>query len=322
MFTGKAVTEQDEYTHPPTPEPHFNESMYFNFFDHLRVCGGFTRIGNRPNEGYAEVTFLYYLPGSQGILFVFDRSPIASNSAFAAGGMQFRVVSPFKELSVSFNGQAFHLPDPMSLEDPKKALSAAQGKAVALALTVRGLSPVFGSAGAEGLSAGEEVEFASAHYEQQTQSTGFIDIGGEKTELNALGLRDHSWGPRHWQAPKFYRWLTAQFGPDLALMLTDFESPSGRKIQSGFVFRGGANIPVKQVSIDTDYAAGGRYQLHLSAAFTTDEGERAVLAGEVLERVPLRNRRKGQTTRICEGFTRYALGDRVGYGISEYLDQE
>ena len=38
--------------------------------------------------------------------------------------------------------------------------------------------------------------------------------------------------------------------------------------------------------------------------------------------VPLRNRRSEQVTYIGEGMTEYTLdGDRLGYGLSEYLDQ-
>jgi hypothetical protein len=33
-----------------------NESMYFNFFDRERGIGGFVRLGNRANEGRAEMT--------------------------------------------------------------------------------------------------------------------------------------------------------------------------------------------------------------------------------------------------------------------------
>jgi methyl-accepting chemotaxis protein len=49
--------------------------------------------------------------------------------------------------------------------------------------------------------------------------------------------------------------------------------------------------------------------------------------GEVLSLIPLRNRRtladgSELQTRISEGLTRWKLGDgRVGYGLSEYLDQ-
>ena len=44
--------------------------------------------------------------------------------------------------------------------------------------------------------------------------------------------------------------------------------------------------------------------------------------GEVLSLVPLRNRRDDKITRISEGMTRWRMADgRVGYGLSEYLDQ-
>ena len=38
--------------------------------------------------------------------------------------------------------------------------------------------------------------------------------------------------------------------------------------------------------------------------------------------IPLRNRRSGMFTHIGEGMTEYTLdGERLGYGLSEYLDQ-
>jgi hypothetical protein len=44
--------------------------------------------------------------------------------------------------------------------------------------------------------------------------------------------------------------------------------------------------------------------------------------GKVLNLIPLRNRRDGMVTRISEGLTEWTLKDgRVGYGLSEYLDQ-
>ena len=42
----------------------------------------------------------------------------------------------------------------------------------------------------------------------------------------------------------------------------------------------------------------------------------------MLNLIPLRNRRDGRITRISEGMTEWTLSDgRVGYGLSEYLDQ-
>ena len=49
---------QDEFNHQPDEASNYNESMYFNVFDHNKKMGGWFRLGNRPNEGYAEMTCL------------------------------------------------------------------------------------------------------------------------------------------------------------------------------------------------------------------------------------------------------------------------
>ena len=62
-------------------------------------------------------------------------------------------------------------------------------------------------------------------------------------------------------------------------------------------------------------------------ATVVTEREQFELAGNVHSLIPLRNRRKtpdGEqlVTRISEGLTEWKLDDgRVGYGLSEYLDQ-
>ena len=43
------------------------------------------------------------------------------------------------------------------------------------------------------------------------------------------------------------------------------------------------------------------------------------IEGTVKGFIPLRNRREGMTTHIGEGMTEWRLGDRVGYGLSEFL---
>jgi hypothetical protein len=46
----------DEFTHPVEAARNFNESVYLNLFDHGQRMGGWFRVGNRPNEGHAEVS--------------------------------------------------------------------------------------------------------------------------------------------------------------------------------------------------------------------------------------------------------------------------
>ena len=99
-----SIAPDDEYMHANTGEANFNESMYFNFYDRRARAGAFARIGNRPNERYAEMTIAVYQPDGTA-LFNYKRPEIADNSAFDAGGMRFGVVEPFKHMTVSYDGK-------------------------------------------------------------------------------------------------------------------------------------------------------------------------------------------------------------------------
>ena len=63
------LLEQDDLMHPNTGESNFNESAYYNFFDRGQRLGGFIRLGNRANEGYAEMTVCLYLPDGTASCF-------------------------------------------------------------------------------------------------------------------------------------------------------------------------------------------------------------------------------------------------------------
>ncbi|MTA69998.1 MAG: hypothetical protein F2956_08890, partial [Actinobacteria bacterium] len=83
----------DEYMHELGPESNFNESMYINCFDPVNNVGGWFRMGNRANEGTAEMTVCLYLPdGSVG--FMFKRPAIENNDQLDAGGLTWTMVTP------------------------------------------------------------------------------------------------------------------------------------------------------------------------------------------------------------------------------------
>ena len=63
---------RDDFNHRPDDASNFNESMYFSVFDKSEGLGGWCRIGNRVNEGYAEMTTCFYLP--DGIILRVDFS--------------------------------------------------------------------------------------------------------------------------------------------------------------------------------------------------------------------------------------------------------
>lgn len=308
----------DEGMHANTGESRFNESMYFNFFDARQRLGGFVRIGNRPNEGYAETTICLFQPDGSA-LFQFERASIADNSRFEAGGMRFTVEEPFVRLRVAHAGQACVLRDPMAMSEPRRAFRENPFVPVELELEIEGIGPMFGGEPTEPRP--DELEFARGHYKQHHRARGQLRIDGRRSALEGYGLRDHSWGPRSWQAPASYRWLTANFGSEFGFMGSWILRPDGAETRGGFVHRGRELVLVKDVQIETEFGGPERVHESLRATLSCVDGTTIDVEGRVLSLIPLRNRREGKVTRISEGMTEWRCEGRTGFGLSEYLDQ-
>lgn len=316
----------DEHMHPLEEASNFNESMYFNVYDAEQKVGGFFRLGNRANEGYAEMTTCLYLPDGRAA-FMFKRPEISHNDSFDAGGMRFSVVEPFEELTVSYDGKVVMLDEPLSMADPKKAFTENPWDECSASFTFSGLSPMYG--GEPVNDDGSPIEesgggFARGHYEQHVAGRGTLTVGDQTWEMDGLGLRDHSWGPRFWQSPWWYRWLTANLGPDFGFVVSIIASADGKRRYGGMILRDGAYEHITHAEIQTEWT-DDLYHREIRAKATTSEGTYDI-EGTVLNLVPLRNRRTtpdGETlmTRISEGMTEWRCEGRVGHGLSEYLDQ-
>lgn len=320
---------QDDYLHPVEEASNFNESRYYNFFDPGCGLGGWVRMGNRPNEGYAEMTTCFYLPDGR-VGFMFKRPQIDSHEAHDAGGLRFEVVTPFEEHHVTYDGKVLLLEDPRDMEDPSTAFASNPTAQCRLDLTHRRLAPMWG--GEPEAEEGEtlptvdaEKSFARGHTEQLMRVTGSVTIGDDTFAVgDGTGLRDHSWGPRYWQAVGWYRWLTINLGPDLGMVTTIAGTEEGGRGAHGFVFDRGRYgddrlARIRNVDLRTDYDDRD-YHRAVHATITTDDTSYEI-DGDVWSNIPLRNRREGMVTRITEGMTTWRCGELLGSGLSEYLDQ-
>src|ERR1700687_438361 len=206
------LLEQDDLMHPNTGESNFNESAYYNFFDRSQRLGGFIRLGNRANEGYAEMTVCLYLPDGT-IGFMFQRPEIKNNDAHDAGGAKFEVVKPFQHHRVSYNGKVCMLKNPREMADPARAFKSNPYSRAKLEIDYSAVSPGWGGelrekSGNDWISpkpSGDpEAQFAKGHLEQLGHATGKLVLSADgkdrefkqEFKIDALGLRDHSWGPR------------------------------------------------------------------------------------------------------------------------------
>lgn len=315
------LVPEDDYTHPLGPETNFNESMYFNFFDRDRGIGGFVRLGNRANEGRAEMTVTLYLPDGR-VLFSFARAQIDDNDAFDAGGLRFEVLEPTQRLRTTFEGKVLELEDPRAMGDPRKAFAESPRRTISLDLEHEAVGPMYGGRAnrSEGERAAEE-QFAKAHYEQHMAVRGELRIDGDSQPIRGHGLRDHSWGPRYWQAIHGYEWLTLNFGDDFGAMVSVIRRSPDDERTHGVVVRGDTLDPVTSARVSAEFEENGLYHRSVSASLETRGGESLEIRGEVKGFIPLRNRREGLVTHIGEGMTEWRCGDRVGYGLSEFLRQ-
>ena len=335
---GVRLDPSDEYMHPLGEETNFNESMYANCFDPVNQVGAWFRIGNRANEGYAEMTVCLYLPGEDGhdqqVGFMFKRPTITSNDAFDVAGLRWNVVEPFEALTIDYVGKVVLLTDPLQMANPKAGFSNnpyAECEAH-ITLAGQGRPSMFGG---EPEAAHEKPgeEFAKGHYEQLVEVTGSIRVGDREWQINGFGLRDHSWGPRSWQAPWYYRWLKANFGKDLGFMASRIAHKDGPGTRGGFVWENGTMHLCDHVEVSTEFVGDDSYHSRISGVLRSSRsGRQWRFTGEVMDLIPLRNRKQDPegnwlVTRISEGMTRWTLegavdrGVAVGYGLSEYLDQ-
>ncbi|MCP4003326.1 MAG: hypothetical protein GY725_03945 [bacterium] len=315
------LVPEDDFTHPLGPEENFNESMYFNFFDPEQSIGGFIRLGNRANEGNAEMTVTIYLEDGR-VLFMFKRPQIDHNDAFDAGGVRFEVIEPAQKLRTVYEGSVIDLKDPSQMADPKKAFTENPRRKVKLDLIHDAVGPMYGGAKSKKESdRPAEEQFGAAHYEQHMAVTGTLEIEDQTWTINGYGLRDHSWGPRYWQAIESYEWLTLNFGPDLGGMVSIVRRGPDKSHLGGVIVRGDEIDPITEAEIEAEYEDNGLFHRTVTARIKTASGEELQIHGDVKGFIPLRNRRDGMTTHIGEGMTEWRMGDRVGYGLSEFLRQ-
>lgn len=313
----------DEYSHLPTADTNFNESVYVNGWDIKQKVGLWSRIGNRINEGHAETSICIYLPDGR-VACQFLRPEISSNEKHAAAGLEYSVLEPFKSVAMKYSGEAMLLDDPRILRTPKVMFNSAPRVPCRFELTSQGLSPMNGG---EPTDPNAETmygrDFSLGHFNQHTRTVGQITVGDQTWDLDGHGWRDHSWGPRYWTNIYFYRLFIANFGDDRGLMMLKRVDRQGVTHRRGVLMFDNQYEQIVDMDVFTEWDENkdpAAVQLGIRTA-----KRKVRMEGKIRTVAPLRNHReingKRLESRIAEAFTDWTWDDgRPGIGITEYIE--
>ncbi len=325
--TKLVLRPEDDYNHAPDAASNYNESMYFSVFDREARSGAWYRLGNRVNEGHAEMSLCWYLPDGR-VAFMFQRPEIASNERMDAGGLRFEVVEPLARHRVTYEGRVCLLERPHEMADPRRAFRENPVVPARMEIEHRAAGPCPGGElvrddGAP-LPVDPEKSFAKAHFDQMMHGEGFFEADGVRVDVRGQGARDKSWGPRYWQSIDWYRWLHFHVSPGCAFVATVISKPDGGHRVQGYHFSDGETHEIEGGELSSEWDERGcvrRLDFRARA-----DGRDFEIRGDVRSLIPLRNRREAPDgslllTRITEGLTEYVCNGEPALGIAEYLDQ-
>ena len=216
------------------------------------------------------MTTCIYLPDGR-VAFTYHRPEISDNDAFDAGGMRFEVIEPFEALRASLPRQDLRARRAAADGRPaqgvhREPVDRLRGRA-RLPRHRRRCSAASPSTTTARRSRRPPSEgFARGHYEQHVGARGVIRVGDEEWAVDGFGLRDHSWGPRFWQSPWWYRWLTGNFGDDGGFVIVDHRPrATARSGSVASCSKTASTAPIEHATIDTDWRTDDSYHERIRA---------------------------------------------------------
>jgi hypothetical protein len=212
------LSAQDDFLHPPTDaERWWTETYWFSFDDPDRGLSGTFYPLLRRNLDIAALTVAVWSPeGGTPWDAPYYRSlwhlkaPDFAGNRFAIEGLAYEVLEPLHSYRVTY--------------DDAPSLRAD--------LEITGLTDNFVP-----IAAPER-----GHWDQPTTVTGWLQLGDERIELDCLGMRDRSWGPRLDDASTRAAYVYGLSRSSCFLVVTS-HTPSGPVVM-GFIERDGERSPL------------------------------------------------------------------------------
>lgn len=215
----------DEGAHPPTDEPLWSESWYFDFVDAAQDVGGWIRLGLIPNQGHAWINGLLCGPNLPTIAVLDFEAPLPADHRHVSTGAIDLVLEPGEALRtyrVSLNGRG------EAFDDPAALLRGESGRPVDVAIDLTWTT------------AGTPYQYRlSTRYEIPCTVSGRVVADGRTYELaDVPGQRDHSWAARDWWSMDWV-WSALHLDDGTHVHGLDLRIPGAPPLAAGYLQRAG-----------------------------------------------------------------------------------
>lgn len=331
-MSAQPANPADELFHPVGDHAAWSESYYFNFVDPSTGLGAFTRMGFRPNDGWADALHAVYLPDGR-VAFTYGRRTDLTPAVVAGLGpvdpqvanLTLRRGEAFTRWDIVYSGPSQLMSDPtvMNLATKDRPEGWCTDTPLEMEVAFEAITePHYAVGGSQG------------HFEQTGRVHGTVRVGDESWEVHGFGVRDKSWGPRTWQAPSgsaakkagpaavesgcFLNWFSMNFGDDLAMGGACGRTDDGF-VGKGWIQRGQRVIDLNDVRITTVFDPTNPLLHETVQLRAVDADGTAVLVdGTVLTICPTKIPRRDGVTFVQEGLARFEMDGRTGFGIAEH----
>ncbi|MEO6795257.1 MAG: phosphotransferase [Mycobacterium sp.] len=294
--------ESDEYPHPPTAEPLWNESWYFDFTDPDGQLGGWIRLGLYPNENHAWVNALLCGPDMPTVALNDFRAelpadPFAVHTADIT--MTQQVIEPLHSyrVVVSGRGQAF--------DDPAALLRNESGRPVQVSMDL------------QWTSVGRAYQYRiTPRYEIPCTVSGTVTLDGTTHSVSGVpGQRDHSWGVRDWWAMD-WAWNALHLDDGTHLHGVDVRIPGMPPVGIGYVQDDVGLTELQSVLVE---AVFGPDDLPVSTTLRL-QPTGLVVTAEIIAHAPVRlESTDGRVSQFPRAWARITMADgRTGIGWLEW----
>ena len=173
----------------------WSENFLFALQDPLSGLALWLHLGTVPTDWHLWEDRIYaWLPGGSGLLSLSSYHATRPEDRPGGAVMRFACIEPFRRWRVVLDGFALH----SEVSTMDRGDGPSRRRRLRLELEVDCASPVWDARRGNGHGyAGMAAQaWAKEHYEQLVRARGWMEVDGQRLEVDATGWRDHSRGPR------------------------------------------------------------------------------------------------------------------------------